>query len=452
MKVPESPPTWQNLVRKGADELIQNVVAAQQSYLVDSKGRYLHWDDQKHRVPPAGLTHQQWWFLTKLARNGSERKLPLLSTSGKAATFVVTAEMNEMLMSIDRRCGVPGPDTEFGASASMLTNSDSDRLLVNALHEESITSSQLEGASTSRKIAKQMLRENRAPKTHSERMIANNFSAMQYIRQDTNAPLSVEQLCEIHRVISNGVLDDPADEGRPQLPGDTRVSIYWQTNGNDQEIYRPPPAEQLPARLETLCSFANEDSDLQTFIHPVLRALIIHFWIGYDHPFADGNGRLARALFYRSMLASGYWLAEFLSISSILRTRPSKYSRSFLLCETDDLDITYFLVDQLQVLVRALSALDAYVARKRADLENLSLLLDGRQDLNKRQLQLLSHALRNPGAEYTIAAHQATHKIVYESARQDLMSLATNAFLERFKSGRTFIFRSPLDLDRRLRP
>lgn len=40
--------------------------------------------------------------------------------------------------------------------------------------------------------------------------------------------------------------------------------------------------------------------------------------IAYMHPFVDGNGRTARALFYWYMLKSGYWLTEYLSISRVI--------------------------------------------------------------------------------------------------------------------------------------
>jgi Fic family protein len=55
------------------------------------------------------------------------------------------------------------------------------------------------------------------------------------------------------------------------------------------------------------------------FIHPVVRAIILHFMIGCGHLFVDGNGRTARALFYWSVLHQKYRLMEFISISCIGR-------------------------------------------------------------------------------------------------------------------------------------
>jgi len=86
--------------------------------------------------------------------------------------------------------------------------------------------------------------------------------------------------------------------------------------------------------------------------------------VGYDHPFADGNGRTARALFYWSMARSGYWLMEYTSISHILRKAPAKYMRAYLHTESDKNGTTYFVLHQLQTIRHAITALHDYVDRK----------------------------------------------------------------------------------------
>lgn len=97
-------------------------------------------------------------------------------------------------------------------------------------------------------------------------------------------------------------------------------------------------------------------------MHPVIIAIVLHSWLAYDHPFVDGNGRTARAPFYWSMLSQGFWLVEFLSISSILRKAPATSSRSFLHAETDENDLTYFILYHLKVIRRAIDELRAYMA------------------------------------------------------------------------------------------
>ena len=191
----------------------------------------------------------------------------------------------------------------------------------------------------------------------------------------------------------------------------------------------------------------------QTFLHPVVRAMLIHFMIGYEHPFVDGNGRTARALFYWSMARSAYWMTEFLSISTIIRKAPAQYMRAYLFSETDDNDVTYFLDYHLRVILRSVRELHGYLARKARQMREAERLLGGREAgalLNYRQRALLAHMQRHPDTAYTIAAHRRSHNVTYETARTDLLKLADLRLLEHTRQGRTFVFHRPADFDERL--
>jgi Fic family protein len=194
-----------------------------------------------------------------------------------------------------------------------------------------------------------------------------------------------------------------------------------------------------------MCAFANGEIPGH-FVHPAVRAMLLHFWLAYDHPFLDGNGRTARALFYWAMLSGGYWLFEFISISDILLRAPSKYYRAFLYTETDDNDATYFLVHQAEVIRRAILTLHAYIARKTKEVESSHQLLRNCEDLNHRQAALLSHALRHPGKSYTIEGHQRSHDTAYDTARRDLLSLAEAGLLTKRKRGRAMVFSASADV------
>ena len=314
--------------------------------------------------------------------------------------------------------------------------------------EEAITSSLLEGAATTRRVAKELLRTHREPRDTSEHMILNNYLAMRKAQEiaDAGEPLTSDHVLALHRIVTDGTLDE-SESGRLQKPGESRVVVEWD---HAEVLHVPPPAEQLPARLEQFCAFANGDVG-EGFLHPVVRAILLHFWIGHDHPFADGNGRTARALFYWSMLRSGYWLAQYVSISSILRKSLGEYVRSYLHTETDSNDVTYFVVHQLEVLELAIEGLRTYLGRRVSEISEVERLLRGLPGLNHRQLAVIGEALRDPDAYFTIAGHERLHRVAYQSARTDLLGLEELGVFRRVQFGRKFEFWPVDELSDRLR-
>ena len=402
--------------------------------------KYLHWDKLRHLEPPLGLSHRQWWCAIKMNRSSQYRQLPLKDDTGRAFQYTLADPIPETLHEIDTGAG---GRIEM---AEPITNPETkDRYLVGSLIEEAITSSQLEGAATTRLVAKEMLRTERPPRDRSERMILNNFRAMQRIGKLKDEPLTKDLIFEIHRLITDRTLEDPAGAGRFRRP-DERIDI-----GDDygNVFHVPPPAEQLEARMAALCAFANGKTGPE-FVHPAIRSMVLHFWLAYDHPFVDGNGRTARALFYWSMLRCGFWLCEFISISEIIRKAPAKYGRAFLYTETDANDLTYFLIYHLEVVRRAIGQLHDYVGRKTKELQVLEGELRGVAALNHRQRALIGHALRHPGHRYAIKSHQRSHGIVYQTARTDLLDLVEQELFTRGKVGRTLSFTPVGDLAERL--
>ncbi len=420
---------WTRLAGKRLGELFGSISAAT---MADTK--YDHWDKLRHKEPPEGLTHDEWWLLTKLARAPLLRQLPLRDAEGRSFRYAVPDEALRLLHYVDQRSS--------GAIAmpEVIVADDQARqhYLVNSLMEEAIRSSQLEGATTSRRVAKELLRTGRAPRDRSERMILNNYRALQFMRESMTDQLSSETVLELHRILTEGTLDNPDAAGRLQRPDEERITVRDRVDG--RVIHRPPPAEQLPDRLVALCNFANGRDESASFMHPVVRAILLHFWLGYDHPFEDGNGRTARALFYWSMRVQGYWLAEYLSISRILRNAPSKYARAFLMTETDDGDTTYFVLYQLSVIKRAIRELDAYLRRKVEEVRDVEAQIRSSVRFNHRQLALLSDALRNPERSYTLQSHAASHDVTHETARTDLRKLHSKGLLVRRRIGRKYVF------------
>jgi len=409
-------------------------------------GRYLHWDELRHRKPPAELSIEHWWCALKVARQPLCRALPLLADkAGKPFVFGLPEPVLLALHHIDRDAA-----GEIASAADVTTPEQRDRYIWRSLVEEAITSSQLEGASTTRQAAKTMLQEGRKPQDRSEQMIFNNYRAMEIIRQFRAEPFTPERILELHGILTEGTLDDAADAGRLRLSDDARVEDHR----DGTLIHQPPLAAELPQRLKRLCQFANDQEQTEPFVHPAIRAILIHFMIGYDHPFVDGNGRTARALFYWAMARQGYWLMEFLSISHVLRKAPSQYVRAYLHTETDGSDTTYFIIHQLDVIRKSIAALHEYLDRTVKEQRATEKLLVAspklRDKLNHRQIALLTHALKHPGFRYRIEGHQRTHAVVYETARSDLLVLTKLKLLSQSKSGKAHVFSVPQDLRKRI--
>ena len=404
-------------------------------------GKYLHWHKLRYYEPPEGLTHEQWWFGVKMKRMPQSRKISLLDKAGNPFAYNLVDPLPEILhlADSDARGSLQTPEP--------ITNPETKkRYLIRSLMEEAITSSQLEGAQTSHKVAKEMIRQGRRPRDRSERMVFNNYLAMQHILEVKGQDLSIDLVFEIHRIVTEGTLNDPSGAGRFRRPEETVVV----DDSYGEVLHEPPMAGELAARMEVMCVFANGDNP-GGFIHPVVRSMILHFWLAYDHPFIDGNGRTARALFYWSMLRHGYWLFEFIPISRIILRAPSKYGAAYLYTETDDNDLTYFLLYHADVIRQAIADLHVYIERRTRQVMEAVAELKGLSYLNHRQRDLINHALRHPGFIYTVESHKSSNSTSYETSRHDLMDLVERKLLTKHRSGRFWQFIAAKDLEEKLK-
>ncbi|WP_375416281.1 Fic family protein [uncultured Hymenobacter sp.] len=320
---------------------------------------------------------------------------------------------------------------------TLIPADDKNRYLVSSIMEEAIASSQLEGAATTREVAKDMLRKKRKPRNQSERMIYNNYQTIQFILTHKSENLTPEMLCQIQERMTLNTLANPEHAGRFRLNDEVRVEDF--TTG--EVVHIPPPQKHLTALMEWYCAFANEEpmnpkaSAARGFVHPIVRASILHFLLGYIHPFADGNGRTARAVFYWYLLRKGYWLLEYMSISRIIHQSAAQYAKAYLFTEYDSNDLTYFINYQVKTLDLAFTSLQQYIERKVAEKKQLR---DFRHlvGLNMRQVSMVQELVGEPQADWTIQEVQDRFDVTYQTARTDLMKLADLGLLESRRVGK----------------
>ena len=419
MKKPKIPLKYKDLSIKYG-ERFKDIISTVTSPMLNS--HYVHWEELAHKYDdPELLTVEEYWYGLKIRRILINKKIPLLDKSGVEFSFILTDDIHKNLHKIDL-------DTAGNIESlfpTILNHDSKERYLISSLIEEAITSSQIEGAITTKKVAKEMLRSGRKPRDLSERMILNNYITMRKIVELKDEKLTPSLVKEIHKIITTDTLDDNDASGRLRRASE-QIEVGDEISG--ETFHVPPDSSELESRLRTMCKFANEEGG-PTFIHPVIRAIILHFWLAYEHPFVDGNGRTARALFYWSMLRNKYWLFEYISISQAIKDSKTKYYRSFLHTETDENDLTYFIIYHIDSINKSINSLGKYLEKKTKEVKQLEYEMKSLSMFNYRQKALLVHALKHPSHSYSFASHAASHNTARQTARTDIIELQTLGLL-----------------------
>ena len=124
-------------------------------------------------------------------------------------------------------------------------------------------------------------------------------------RQD-NKELSMDDILSLHGIITESLLDETRS-------GKIRVNPVYIVNQDGETIYNAPEPEKTG---EELRSFLQWVSSSAGEVHPVIIAGIIHYMLASIHPFADGNGRTARATVSLYLSLTGYDFREALVVDS----------------------------------------------------------------------------------------------------------------------------------------
>ncbi|MDD4300809.1 MAG: Fic family protein [Methanomicrobium sp.] len=384
--------------------------------------KYLHWEELKYRELPADPLYI--WILMKAFR---KRDMKYLTFDTIDLKYDLLDDFLEKLHFLDKSAA--------GSISSGLDSisRDRDQFIINSLMEEAIASSQIEGATVTRKIAKRMLREKRKPVNKDERMILNNYITMKEIIKIKNQDLTPELILKIHTTITSDTLDDPKDEGRLRDNNEIRV---FDLRGNI--LHTPPDFKLIEELIEKFCEFANSDDE--QFIHPVIKGIILHFLIGYIHPFNDGNGRCARSIFYWYMLRKDYWLFEYMAVSRAIKDSKGQYKMAYQYTESDENDLTYFIRYNLAAVKTAVDNILKYIEKKQRESRHGLKILQDSDGLNLRQAEIIKSLIKSPDKPITIKEIVETYHVAYATARNDLFHLEKSGYLLKQKSGKEYIF------------
>jgi len=440
MKLPEIPPKVEFKMPEDGKiffELIQDIEMNQELHEIDKN--YPYWEQFKQKIKSSKYDPALLWYYNKLSRTKNLSSIVISDLPGFDFKYSTTSKILKYLHEFDLHLG------GLLEGRSIIPPEEKNRYLISSIMEEAIASSQLEGAATTREIAKEMLRTNRKPTNHSEKMILNNYVTMKRAIEIKDKKITKELILELHKMISKDTLKNKEYEGKFRDSNDIKVV----DNTTGEIFYTPPDYKSIEALMDCFCRFANS-ADETEFIHPIIKGIILHFLIGYIHPFVDGNGRAARTLFYWYLLQRGYWLVEYMAISKIIIRAPAKYGRSFLHSEYDENDLTYFISYNLTCMDLALSSLQKYIHRKVSEKQNLFNLIK-HENINERQAEILRSLIIDNQKSLSIKGIESKFGVVYQTARTDLLGLEQLGYIKEKKFGKKLIFFKVDDFENKLK-
>lgn len=426
----------QNIKKIPLPEKIEQLWASEeaQEAIKRAQENYLAWQEFKLKswVPN---DKEQIWSLVRLQRTFNCVETPIKDKDGNNYTFNPRSHV-QFLHEVDLELG----GNFMGVSD--FSEGDRRQIIRRNLIEESIASSKLEGANTSREVARKMLNEGRKPSNKDEQMIVNNHKAMQSIEEELkNDPLSLDLLKDLHQQVTKGTLKNPALEGALRETLDEKGNRLKVMPWDERTVaYVTPDREFVEAELPRLIQFAN-DQGSTPFIHPLTKAIMLHFWVGLLHPFEDGNGRLARILFYWYMLKKGYWAFSYLSLSERIVKSPKQYAMAYIYSEQDGYDLNYFIHYNMAKLKLARLQFQKHLEEKISENRQAVKIIQSGYNFNLRQLKLLQYLAKDEQRHTSLAVYHADNAdIGYVTAAADLKKLVADDFLSKVKSGKNVYY------------
>jgi len=405
---------------------------------VDSKGRYQHYDTLRFRLAKS-LDHGLAWSVVKSARHLQLVDIVKLGMPATMCRLLPTTTIQKAISTTDRH-------TTAAVLEWMSQQIDEQEhftyLLNDLIEDEAISSSQLEGAATTTKVAKDLLKRQRAPRTLDEKMIVGNFKLMQAAWRFKDRPLSADLIAQLHYIGVESIDDSHYRPGVLRSPSDDIVV----EDGDGNVVHTPPAGKGLEERLEALADWLNadhSDAESEAYIHPLIKAITLHFAIGYEHPFHDGNGRVARSLFYWYLFKNDYAAFRFIAISTLLKSAPIQYGKSYLYTETDEMDLTYFVDYQCAVINRAIGTFRATYEKTLQGMQAFKAFLyqSGLYTrLNDKQKTVLQVAQRNRGEEFTATTVKDNLGCSYNTASAVLNGLVEHQLFNKRKDGREWVY------------
>src|ERR1700733_773779 len=153
MKKPESPPSITLDQEKMKDIISVFTDADTMLKLIQIEKEHLYWEIFKHKVKKINKSPELLWIVAKMQREQTVTRIKISETPGFGFKYRSTAKILKHLHNFDLNLG-----GILDGGGTIVPADEKNKYLISSIMEEAIASSQLEGAVTTREVAKEMLR------------------------------------------------------------------------------------------------------------------------------------------------------------------------------------------------------------------------------------------------------------------------------------------------------
>jgi Fic family protein len=380
--------------------------------------RYLTPDEIKYRLQQQGKSQADWPSMSKeIVATRKTGSITLFFRSIEPKFWFYPADVIHKKINDIEKLGKDLFD-QINKNASF-----KNEFLLDSAIEEAITSAIYEGAHSTRAQAEQLIASGQRPKNKDEWMLINNFNAMKWVKDNQHSELSNDVIRRLHQIVTENTLD-----------GD---DVNFQGKFRNDTVFVGPHEGIAHDKIETAL---NEMIQLATnsprYFHPLLKGILVHYFMGYIHPFFDGNGRTARALFYFKSIRNQLNYIELLSVSAYLRVHGKQYENSFVKVKENEFDLTYFIDFCLDSILSALQE----VSRKVNYLLKMTDLKD-RFELSQTQIGLLQRMALHKFRTIDIEEYAQRISKSREFARQELKHLLELNLVSEIKVSKKLVYK-----------
>lgn len=380
--------------------------------------RYLTPEEIKYRLKQQGTAEAEWPSISKeIVATRKTGSITLFFKSIEPKFWFYPADVIHKKINEIEKLGKDLYE-QINKNASF-----KNEFLLDSAIEEAITSAIYEGAHSTRAQAEQLIASGERPKNKDEWMLINNFKAMKWVKNNQQTALTKEAILQLHHIVTENTLE-----------GD---DVNFQGKFRNDKVFVGPHEGIDQTKIEQAI---NEMIQLTTnnprYFHPLLKGILVHYFMGYIHPFFDGNGRTARALFYFKSIRNQLNYVELLSVSAYLRIHGKQYENSFVKVKENEHDLTYFIDFCLDSMLSALKE----VSRKVSYLLRMTDLKD-RFELSQTQVGLIQRMALHKFRTIDIEEYAQQISKSREFARQELKGLLDLNLVSEIKMSKKLVYK-----------